>query len=131
MVHLYYFSISGFQRHEIPFPQTVRSLRQLEEQQTYKIVRAKEMGNGNILLFLKGFGNDEEFMSLLFQDLVPKFRKAMQLNNGEAAGLKLKYYGYTNFYGGNPIIGISTKGLHDISCERQTVCRRPRYLYEK
>ena len=63
------------------------------------------------LLFLKGFGNEEEFMSLLFHDISPKFRTAMQLNNGEATGLKLKYYGCTNFDGGNPIIRISSKGF--------------------
>jgi len=88
-----------------------RSHRRLEVERPYRTVRALEKDDGNILLFLKGYGDEEEFMSLIFQDLAPRFRKAMQLNNGEAAGLKLKYYGCTNFDGSNPIIRIPGKGF--------------------
>jgi len=94
---------------------TYRSLRQLEEQRSYKIVRTEEREDKNILLFLKGYGDEEEFMSLLLpRSLHPAFRSAKRQNierNGEAAELKLKYYGCTNFDGGNPIIRISGKGF--------------------
>jgi len=86
-----------------------RSLRQLEVQRPYTIVRSEEMRDGNILLFLRG-----SLSLLLSQTLVPAFQDAKRLNvekHGEAAKLKLKFYGYTNFDGGNRIIKISGKGF--------------------
>jgi len=59
------------------------SLRLLKLRQTYKIVRVR-MDNRIAILFLKGVGNEEEeeFMCLMFQDLIPLFPEAMQQNNG-------------------------------------------------
>jgi len=85
-----------------------RSLRLLEKKK-YKIVRVKEIDDRITVLFLKGFGNDEEFISLLYQDLIPLFRKVMQLNNGTADDLTLQYYGCSNFDECKPIIKISGK----------------------
>jgi len=83
-------------------------LRLLKLRQTYKIVRVR-IDDKITILFLKEAGNEEEFMSLVFRDLIPLFREAVRRNNGEAAGLKLKFFGYLNFGGGEPIIRISGK----------------------
>jgi len=61
------------------------------------------------ILFLQEAGNEEEFMTLMYQDFIPQFREAVRQNNGEAAGLKLKFFGCANFGGGAPIIRISGK----------------------
>jgi len=84
------------------------SLRQLKLRQAYKIVGVK-MDDRVTILFLKEAENEEEFISLKFQDLIPLFREAVRQNNGEAAGLKLKFFGCINFGGGAPIIRISGK----------------------
>ena len=60
------------------------------------------------ILHLKEAGG-EEFVSCMFRDLIPKFREAVQMNNGEVAGLKLKFYGCTDVDRGDPIIRISGK----------------------
>jgi hypothetical protein len=44
----------------------------------------------------------------MFRNLIPKFREAVQLNNGEVAGLRLKSYGLSTI-DGKPIIRISGK----------------------
>jgi len=80
-------------------------LRQLKLRQPYRIVQVR--GDYQVdILDLKEAGN-EEFMCLMLGDLIPKFREAVQQNNGEAAGLKLKFYGCTDV--GTPIIRISGK----------------------
>ena len=87
----------------------VRSLRLLEEQQTYEIICARDIGNGTIHLILKSVADNVKFICLLFRDLSPHFLNAVQqLNNGKAAGLRLTSYGTTS-YGKNPIIAISNK----------------------
>jgi len=57
----------------------------LKPRQPYRSVRVRG-GDQVAILYLKEAGN-EEFMSLMFRDLIPKFRRALQQNNGEAAVL--------------------------------------------
>jgi len=79
-------------------------LRHLKPRQPYRIAQVRR-DHQVAILHLKEAGN-EEFMSLMFRDLIPKFREAVQQNNdGEAVGLKLKFYGCTDV--GTPIIRIS------------------------
>jgi hypothetical protein len=73
-----------------------RSFRLLELMQTYKIVRVK-MDDRITILFLTEAGNEEELVCLMFQHLIPLFREAVRQDNGEAAGLKLKFFRCTNF----------------------------------
>jgi len=87
----------------------VRSLRLLEEQQTYEIICSRDIGNGFIHLILKSVADNAKCICLLFRNLSPHFLNAVQqLNSGKAAGLRLKSYGTTS-YGNNPIIAISSK----------------------
>jgi len=81
------------------------SLRLLKPQQPYRIVHV-QIDERLAILHLKEAGS-EEFMCLMFRDLVPKFREAIWMNNGVSAGLKLKYYGCSD--NGKTIIGISGK----------------------
>jgi len=59
-----------------------RSLRRLEIQRPYKIVRSAECANKKILFLIKGYGDEEEFMSLLLlpEHLLQAFRDAKRLN---------------------------------------------------
>ena len=92
------------------------SLCRLEVQRPYKIIRSEKRPLNNILLFLKGYGDKEEFMSLLliphhlrrtFQEVKRRHEKI----NGEKAVMKLKYFGCNAFKGCMPIIRISGKGF--------------------
>ena len=79
------------------------SLRLLKPQQPYRIVHV-QMDERLAIMHLKKAGS-EEFMCLMFRDLIPKFQEAIWMNNGESVGLKLKFYGCSNV--GTPIIRIS------------------------
>jgi len=81
------------------------SLRLLKPQQPYKIVHV-QTDERVAILHLKEAGS-EEFMCLMFRDLIPKFLEAIWMNNGVSAGLKLKFYGCSDV--GTPIIRISGK----------------------
>ena len=76
----------------------------LKPLQSYRIVQVR--GNDMVTIHLKEAGK-EEFVSCMFRNLIPKFREAVQQNNGEVAGLKLKSHGLSN--AGKPIIRISSK----------------------
>ena len=77
----------------------------LKPRQPYRIVQVR--GNDMVtILHLKEAGG-EEFVSCMFRDLIPKFREAVQQNNGDVAGLKLKSYGLSD--ADKPIIRISGK----------------------
>jgi len=77
----------------------------LKPLQPYRFVQV--WGNDMVaILHLKEAGG-EEFVSCMFRDLIPKFREAVQQNNGEVAGLKLKSYGLSD--AGKRIIMISGK----------------------
>jgi len=64
-------------------------------------------GDDRVAILQLKEARNEEFISLMFRDLIPKFREAVQENNGEAVGLKLKFYGCSDV--GKPIIRISGK----------------------
>jgi len=97
-ISLYYFSNGSRKMKSIP-------LDLLMPLQPYRIVQVR--GNDMVtILHLKDAGK-EEFVSCMFRNLIPKFREAVQQNNGEVAGLKLKSYGLSN--AGKPIIRISGK----------------------
>ena len=81
------------------------SLRLLKPQQPYKILHV-QMDERLAILHLKEARN-EEFLCSMFRDLILKFLKIIWMNNGEAAGLKLKFYGCSD--AGKPIIRISGK----------------------
>jgi hypothetical protein len=92
-------------------------IRLLEVQRPYRIVAARgfeEQGLNNVMLSLRGYGESRrDIESLLPRNLHAKFWHAVQLNGGQAAGLKLKYYGSTTFNndGGEPLIRISGRGF--------------------
>jgi len=79
----------------------------LKPLQPYKIVQFR--GDDRVAILHLKEARNEEFISLEFRDLIPKFREAVQENNGEAVGLKLKFYGCSGV--GKPIIKISGKRL--------------------
>jgi hypothetical protein len=66
------------------------------------------------MLILRGYEDPREFKSLLLpRSLHPAFRRVELLNkelNGEAAEMKLKYYGCA-CVSGTPIVRISGKGF--------------------
>jgi len=98
------------------------SLRLLKPQQPYKIVHV-QMDERVAILHLKEAGS-EEFMCLMFRDLIPKFLEAIWMNNGVSAGLKLKFYGCSDV--GTPIIRISGKPfVQYLVWESRTVCPKP------
>ena len=98
MIYLYYFSNGSRNMKSIP-------LILLKPLTPYRIVRLR--GNEMVAILHLQEAGKEEFVSCMFRDLIPKFREAMQQNNGEVAGLKLKVYGLS--VGGKPIIRISGK----------------------
>jgi len=57
----------------------------------YKIVRSAESANNKILLFLRGYGDEEKFMSLLFlpERLLQAFRDAKRLNIEKRRGCRM------------------------------------------
>jgi len=75
MIYLYYFSIYGFQRHEMQVVQTVGVKADVQD------CRVK-MDDRITILFLKEAGNEEEFVCLMFQHLFPLFREDVRQNNG-------------------------------------------------
>ena len=77
----------------------------LKPLQPYRIVQVR--GNDMVAILHLQEAGGEEFISCMFRDLIPKFREAVQQNNGEVAGLKLKTYGLSD--AGKPIIRISGK----------------------
>jgi len=88
-----------------------RSVRLLKEMTPYKIVRTVE-SDENILLFFKEYKDPREIMTFLLpRSLHPAFKVVKRLNNGEAAGLKFKYYGCRCSNGGVPIIRLSGRGF--------------------
>jgi len=92
------------------------SLCRLEIQRPYKIIRSEERQMNNILLVLKGYGDTEEFMSLLLiphhlrQTFGDTKRRHVEIN-GENVVMKLKFFGCNTFKGCMPIIRISGKGF--------------------
>ena len=87
------------------------SLRLLKPRQPYRIVQVR--GDDQVTILHMKEACNEEFMCLMFRDLIPKFREAVLDNNGRAVGLKLKFYDCTDV--GTPIIRISS---------RRFVCKR-------
>ena len=80
------------------------SLRLLKPRQPYRNVQVQGDDQVTILHLKEAY--NEEFMCLMFRDLIPKFREAVQ-DNGRAVGSKLKFYGCTNI--DTPIIRISSR----------------------
>jgi len=77
------------------------SLRLLKPWQPYRIVQVR--GDDQVTILHMKEACSEEFMCLMFRDLIPKFRD----NNGRAVGLKLKFYGCADV--STPIIRISSR----------------------
>jgi len=86
----------------------------LKEKHLYRIVRTVERDD-NILLYLREYEDTREFISLLLpRSFHQTFKRVKQLNiemNGETSVLKLKYYGYSCFNSGKPILRISGRGF--------------------
>jgi len=73
--------------------------------QPYRIVQLR--GDDRVAILHLKDAQNEEFIICMFRDLIPKFRATTWMNNGEVAGLKLKFYGCSDT--GKPIIRISDK----------------------
>ena len=67
----------------------VRSLRLLEEQQTYEIISARDIGNGIIHLLLKGVADNVKFMCLLFRDPTVSKGRATKQRQGSRFTMKV------------------------------------------
>ena len=96
---LYYFPNGSRNMKSVP-------LDLLKPMTPYKIVRLR--GNEMVAILQLQEAGKEEFVSCMFRNLIPKFREAVQLNNGEVVGLRLKSYGLSTV-DGKPIIRISGK----------------------
>jgi len=104
----------------------VRSLRLLEEQQTYEIISARDIGNGIIHLILKGVIDNVKFMCLLFRDLCPVSKGRAAKRQGSRFTIKVLRH---NFLRKQSAYRDLWQAVYANSRKRQTVCRRPRYLY--
>jgi hypothetical protein len=90
------------------------SINRLKERVPYRIEEICDSGE-RVTLYIKEYNCPPQTVTIL---LIPRiaeaFRRVRELNrqkNGEAADIHLKYYGFSAFDGGLPIIRISGRNF--------------------